>query len=208
MKTLKKIGIGVAFAASTLAVSTVGMSSAQAALTGAITITGASSFLTTADNPVFDSITFNTGSVVNASVDFLSYLNASATVSTLDLTQLAGTMYTASAVGTPWITVTPDLNFMLDGDFTVERIAADGDVTVFNTPLSRFTGTFTNSGGSVLGRGLISANNVGVSGYSLSISALPTSVPEPTTTLGLAALGLGAFFTKSLAKKKKAQVNS
>ncbi|HYW19595.1 MAG TPA: PEP-CTERM sorting domain-containing protein [Nodularia sp. (in: cyanobacteria)] len=208
MKTLNKIGIGAALVGSTLAFSTVGMSSAQAALNGAITVTGASSFLTTSDNPAIDKITFNSARVDNASLDFLGYLNASATVSPLDLTQSAGTTYVASTTGNPFITVNPDLFFTLDGPFEVQREALGGDVAVFNTPLSPFTGTFTNGMGSVLGRGLISSANVGVAGYNLSISAAPTAVPEPTATLGLAALGLGAFFTNSLAKKKKEKVNA
>jgi hypothetical protein len=204
MKTLNKIGIGAALAASTLAV---GMSSAQA-LTGAITITGASSFLNTDDEPAFDSITFMTGRVDNASFDFLSYLNNAATVGALELTQVAGTTYTASTTANPWITVAPDLMFALDGPFTVQRSSFDGDVSVINTPLSPFTGTFMNSEGNVLARGIINTSNVGVAGYNLSIRALPTAVPEPTTTLGLAALGLGAFATKSMGKKKKEKANA
>ncbi|MBW4556789.1 MAG: hypothetical protein KME59_12750 [Trichormus sp. ATA11-4-KO1] len=210
MKTLNKIGRGVAFAGATFALGTAvavtaNVGSAQAAtLTGTLNIVGDATIVNGAQlAPVNDTIIFDSATVGNlSSGSFAGFIGQNATMSDVSLTQIAGTSYSGSAVN-PLITL-GGLIFNVDNPFSVERLALPGGVRIAVTDQG-ITGTFIDASGSSLGRGALSINSINADGsYSASLS----TIPEPGTTAALAALGLGAFFTNSLAKKKKENVNA
>jgi hypothetical protein len=209
MKTLKKIGLGVALASSTLALSAVGMSSAQAAVLGTVNIIGGSTI-----NLVTNQITFRDGVVINDPLSppdsFTPLTGTAAILGTITLSNpvvdTTFTTYTGNTLS-PFITLDGgNITFVADNPL---------DVSVFTLPnglaaVAPINGIFTNATGDSIGRGVATINDIANNGsFSLSLQATPpTDIPEPTTTLGLAALGLGAFFTNSLAKKKKEKVNA
>jgi hypothetical protein len=205
MKTLNKIGIGAALAASTLAV---GMSSAQAAVFGTFDITGTSRI--TADEIIFSNARVEDNApLVNS---FTPLANTQVFLSNISLANGVfdgnfTTTYEGSAPN-PFITfaAAPDLFFTVDNPFTVSMIDVGNGVAGALAPIQ---GIFTNGNGDSTGRGIATFNFIDeVGSFSLTLEATPIAVPEPTTTLGLAALGLGAFATKSMGKKKKEKANA
>lgn len=207
MKKFNKIGLGVALVGSTLAFSTVGMSSAQAAVFGTFDITGTSRIGS-------DEITFSNARVEDTAPlvnSFTPLANTQAFLGNISLSNPvvdgSSTTFTGG-VGLPFMTFAADsdLFFVADNPFDVTLNDLGDDVAFASAPIR---GTFTNAMGDSTGKGVASFNFIDNAGsFSLTLEASPVAVPEPTTTLGLAALGLGAFFTSSMAKKKKEKVNA
>ncbi|TVP66238.1 MAG: PEP-CTERM sorting domain-containing protein [Nodularia sp. (in: Bacteria)] len=182
------------------------MSSAQAALLrGTLNIVGDATLVNgNQANPATDTIIFDSATVgALSSGSFADFIGQSAIISDVSLTQIEGTSYSGTAPN-PFITLADGLVFNVDNPFAVERLDIPGNLKLVFTD-EGFAGTLVNATGSSLGRGIFSVNSFSTDG---SYSATITAVPEPTTTIGLAALGLGAFFTNSLAKKKKEKVNA
>ncbi|MDB9373992.1 PEP-CTERM sorting domain-containing protein [Nodularia sphaerocarpa] len=209
MKTLNKIGIGAALAASTLAFSTVGMSSAQASVLGRFTITGTSALIEDGQRIRFSNARVeDTAPVVNS---FTPLADTRAFLSSIDLTNPLVDGATTSYVGNvtnPFLTFAADsdLIFTANNPFQVSFTDLGNGLKAAFAPIN---GLFTNTEGDSIGRGVATIEFIELDGgFSLTLDATPIAVPEPTTTLGLAALGLGAFFSKSMAKKKKKLVNA
>ncbi|MEA5582494.1 PEP-CTERM sorting domain-containing protein [Nodularia harveyana UHCC-0300] len=211
MKTLNKIGIGVAFAASTLAFSTVGISSAQAFIVGEVNLAGnATIFNSPALDPLTETVSFSEALILEgAQGSFTSLPELTAgqvTLSNLDLNRVAAGEYTGSA-SNPFITFANGWTFDIDNPFTAVRATSlTPSSGLLTTVTTAFSGSFFDGSGTTIGAGVLTANNIINGSFSATLTA--TQVPEPTTTLGLAALGLGAFFSSSLAKKKKNQVSA
>ena len=209
MKTLNKIGIDTALVGSTLAFSTLGISSAQAAVLGTFDITGTSRIVD------FEQIIFSNARVEDTAPlvnDFTPLANTNVVFSPIALTNpvfdgVATTTFTGN-VDNPFMkfTAAPDLTFTADNPFPVTLVDLTDIVSFAAAPIN---GTFTNANGVSTGTGVATFNYIDTFGsFSLTLKATPIPVPEPTTTLGLAALGLVAFFSKSMAKKKKQQVSA
>ncbi|TVP66231.1 MAG: PEP-CTERM sorting domain-containing protein [Nodularia sp. (in: Bacteria)] len=202
MKTLNKIGFAVALASSTIAISTVGMSSAQAFVSGRINITGeaTSSPAYTQNNTATISFSEYNDLEIVAGSDF-GTLMSSTTVDIASLFLSGGT----GTVENPVVQFGNGLEFFFkdSNPFPVTRLDA-GFIT------QELKGYFKLGSDTKYGVFSISAQGLGRGGTGSFSATLDTveKVPEPTTTLGLAALGLGAFFTNSLAKKKKENVNA
>ena len=209
MKTLNKIGIGTALVGSTLAFSTLGISSAQAAVLGTFDITGTSRIVDNEQIIFSNARVEDTAPLVN---DFTPLANTPVVFSPIALTNpvfdgVATTTFTGN-VDNPFMkfTAAPDLTFTADNPFPVTLVDLTDIVSFAAAPIN---GTFTNANGVSTGTGVATFNYIDTFGsFSLTLKATPIPVPEPTTTLGLAALGLGAFFSKSMAKKKKQQVSA
>lgn len=211
MKTLNKIGIGAALAAGTLAFSTVGMSSAQAFIIGEVNLAGSANILNSGDlDPLSEAITFSNAFILPGAQGSFASLAAltpgEVTLSNVSLDRTAPTVYTGTA-GNPFISFANGWTFEIDNPFTASRDTVVNPVlgTLTSVDMS-FTGMFFNDQGASIGAGLLTANNIQNGSFSATLTA--ARVPEPTTTLGLAALGLGAFFSSSVAKKKKASANA
>lgn len=209
MKTLNKIGIGAALVGSTLAFSTVGISSAQAAVFGTFDITGTTRIVGNEQIVFSNARVEDTAPLVNS---FTPLANTVVTFSPIALSNavfngMATTTFTGN-VTNPFMTFASDLRFTADNPFSVTLTDLTDGVAFAAAPIN---GTFTNADGVSTGKGVATFNFIDTFGsFSLTLEAtpIPTDIPEPTTTLGLAALGLGAFFSKSMAKKKKERVSA
>ncbi len=211
MKTLNKIGIGAALAVSTLAFTTVGMSSAQAFIIGEINLAGSANIL---NSPVLDPLTetviFNDALILQGATGSFASLPAltpgQVTLSTVNLERVDAGLYTGTA-GNPFINFANGWRFEIDNPFNASRSTlVNPDLGLLTSVTTSFTGTFFDNQGGSIGAGILTANNIVDGSFSATLTA--ARVPEPTTTLGLAALGLGAFATKNLGKKKKAAANA
>jgi hypothetical protein len=185
------------------------VNSAEAAsLTGTLNIAGTAVFANGSQaNPATDTITFSNATVQAATTtdDFDVYDGATATIADIFLTQVSGNTYSGTTVN-PFISITPDLTFIADHPFSVNRQLTTTTVGSFSFDLlsavGGLTGKFVNSSGANLGAGVITANSFNSNGsFSMTLTAAE-AVPEPTTTLGLLAVG-GLF---AAAKRNKKQV--
>lgn len=213
MKTLKKIGIGVAFAASTLAVSTVGMSSAQAFISGEVNLAGSANiFNSPVLDPLTETVSFNNALILEGAIGSFASLPAltpgQVTLSNIELERVDSGVYSGTSTN-PFISFANGWTFEIDNPFNAARNAlVDPDLGLLTSVTTSFSGQFINDEGASMGVGILTANNIVDGSFSATLTATSARVPEPTTTLGLAALGLGAFCTKSFAKKKKDQVSA
>ncbi|QLE59156.1 hypothetical protein [Nostoc sp. TCL26-01] len=193
---------------------------------GAARVTNAPSTANPSPTPI--GISFLSGSITNLTTtgDFAPDLfNTTVAVSDVTLTNPvppvgpAGTLFTYTgtpASTNPFITFANGLTFVLDDPtFAVtSQLTGSGVAQRITLEVATLAGTFfrTGSDNQAVGLGNLTINQIlGNGSYSATLVATPLvgpTTPEPTATLGLAALGLGAFFTSNLAKKKKAAVNA
>ncbi|MBD2346512.1 PEP-CTERM sorting domain-containing protein [Anabaena subtropica] len=231
MKTFNNVGRGIALATSTLALGSAlavssNISSAQAAVIGTFNGTGTALIgnLTEA-SPVTDTISFtgpfsldptNSGIFAGLGIVSINTINVDTPTFIANVPGIGSlTSYVANGVGTPLINFTGGYSFVATEPFAALRTfnpAAPGGTNVgYSFDL---VGQLFNGAGEFVTSGLLTANEINNpdperGSFSLSLTAIEAErVPEPTTTVGLAALGLGAFFTNNLAKKKKAKVNA
>ncbi|MBG1262762.1 PEP-CTERM sorting domain-containing protein [Nostoc commune] len=174
--------------------------SAQAVtLNGSIGLSGIAVVPNDGDNPNTTKIEFSNVSGITSFNDFANFLPslnpADIKIKTLTLTKVADlstTMATYNTgIYTPFIefgsqtlgTTTAALTFDLDNS-VVTRIGIQ-DIGIFDGTLKGITGKF-NFNGQTIGAGFLSASLSGdASTYQLTL----TTVPEPTTMLGLGLVG-------------------
>lgn len=231
MINFKNLGRGVALASSTLALGSAlaissSIYSAQAATLGAINITGAATIGNLDDeSPDNDFVSFSEPFTTVSSEGVLSNLTASS-ISTINLertgtgVEALGTISTSYSANTssPFITFTDGSTFVVNNSSTlaIRDFTSSDDVNIVGYTFPDLQGSFINSAGKYTSQGVLTANQIsgtGVNGsFSFTLSAVefggPHSVPEPTTTSALVALGMGAFFTNNLVKKSKVKIKA
>lgn len=228
MKNFNNIGRGLALATSTLALGSAlavssNVSSAQAAVIG--TFNGSGTALIgnlSAPSPATDVISFSSPFNTDSASGIFSGLVISsiadinvASPSVIGTFPGIGTLtrYVATGSSTPLIRFNNGSNFVATEPFGALRSfnpAAAGTNVGYTFDL---VGSLFDASGTFITSGILTANEINNpdperGNFSLSLTAIERTVPEPTTTVGLAALGLGAFFTNSLAKQKKSKANS
>ncbi|MEH2406949.1 PEP-CTERM sorting domain-containing protein [Nostoc sp.] len=180
--------------------------SAQAVtLSGSISLNGTSVVPHDGTNPGSTSITFtDVDGVSNSSGDFTAFLPTLSptgiTIDTLKLTKITDQTPTSATystgIYTPFInfgfrtlgSTNALLTFDLD-DSVVTRMSLFGDTIL---DIAGITGKF-NFNGQTIGQGALSAS---VSGASSSYQLSLTTVPEPTTMLGLGLVGAGMVMSR------------
>lgn len=167
-----------------------------AALTGTLNIAGTATFLNGAlANPATDTITFSNAKVQAATTtgDFDAYDGLNAAISNISLSNPVGNVYQGTTTN-PFIQIAPDLTFIADNPFSVNREFTTVPTIVgpFNFLLAStgLSGKFVNNSGQQIGAGVITANSFASNGsFSMTLTSKAESVPEPATLLGLGLVG-------------------
>ncbi|MBD2254528.1 hypothetical protein [Nostoc parmelioides] len=221
MANFKTVGQALALASTSLALGSVvalssNISSAQAVTftTSSLVNVSGSALLTNPPtqanpNPLNITIDFLEEVVSNNATtnnDFAFLRGTSAAVADIILTNIGAGTYSGTTTD-PFILFSDGTTFRANAPFTVTSSLVGNINALSILPL---TGTFFSAADDALGTGTLTANQIfGDGSFSITLQADVRRVtPEPTATIGLAALGLGAFFTNNLAKKKKASVNA
>jgi hypothetical protein len=181
--------------------------SAAAAALGTLNISGTATFANgTQANPATDTILFFNATVQSATSDgiFDPYDGALATIANISLTNPVGNVYQGTTVN-PFIAIAPDLTFIADNPFSVVRdLTTVGSFSLLTAVTDQgITGKFVNASGESVGAGVLTANSFNNNGsFSMTLTAEePESVPEPTFTL--AVMAVGAVAASGALKKKQ-----
>jgi hypothetical protein len=228
MRNFKTWGRGLALASSTLALgsalaisSSISSAHAQAVSLGGITITGGAIFGNVTDpSPENDTISFSGSFQTEKSSGILENLEATS-ISSINLTRTGAvsgrlTPYSATSDG-PFVTFNNNSFFVFDDASEAIRTFTVGILdnnVIYNLP--DLTGGYFSPTGDFLAQGLFSATqirgNAADAGFTFNLTVsnvgIGQPVPEPGTIGALAALGMGAFFTNNVVKKKKVKINA
>jgi len=208
MSTLTKKVIG--FGTATLAASAVGafMAAAPAQamkISGSVTIDGPASF-SMDPFPMSDTIEFLDEQITSGTGSFMVGQGVEVEDLTLEFDSFNGpdsALYTYEAL-TPFITFNDGLTFKLDeGEATREFLGsfAGGNILLNLTTLD---GKFVNASGEQVAKGLLTAQSVGdAKNFSIDLTVVEESVPEPATMLGLGVVA-GSLALSRAGKKNKA----
>lgn len=230
MINFKNLGRGVALASSTVALGSAlaissSISSAQAAILGAINITGEASISNLTDeSPENDSISFtgpfntesSTGELAGFTANSISTINLNTPETGVDAFGTVSTPYSAT-FSSPFISFGNGSIFVVDSPTSAIRSfrsSANGNLVGYTFPELR--GSIFNNTRELISEAILTANQISgtdIDGsFSFTLSAVNLGqgrdIPEPTTTGALVALGIGAFFTNNLAKKNKVKIKA
>ncbi|MEH2419401.1 MAG: PEP-CTERM sorting domain-containing protein [Nostoc sp.] len=191
------LAIAAAIPLATAGLSTSAGSAQALTLNGSIGLSGKSVVPNDGVNPLNTTIKFNTVRVDDTEGDFENFLpnlNSGISIKTLNLTKIPDTINTYSTgIYTPFIdfgfrtlgSTMAQLTFDLDNSVVTRTRLADNFIS--DITATGITGKF-NFNGQTIATGFLNASLSGTSStYQLTLAA--KAVPEPTTILGLGAVG-------------------